>query len=179
MAANQVRNPSAQVRTPEGEIHGQVYTASGMPLYPEPPTNGRDRIAITTWLNGSEELELDKKRAGTGLSLPSYVVTTCGYEQWRLEAARRRLERPSRRRPVRHALERRSVTIILSRGDFEDLWWWSAPSGLTLPQFIRKLLGFEVRNDSNPDILARTREEDDAWERLKRLGLEPAEYFED
>src|ERR1017187_4473028 len=116
------------------------YTASGMPLYPEPSTKGRSQIPITLWFNGAEELELATRPAERVLSLPAFVVTARGYELWRMEAARGRPERLSRRRPVRHA-QRRSVTIILSREDFEDLWWRSAPWGLAVLQFIRTLLG--------------------------------------
>ncbi len=37
--------------------------------------------------------------------------------------------------------------------------------------------GFLVRNTSLPGSDERYREEDDAWERLKRLGLNPQDYF--
>lgn len=108
-----------------------------------------------------------------GVSLPVYILTACGYELWRLEAARTRPERPSRRQPVRHALERRSVTIIASREVFEDLWRRSEGTGLTVPQFIRTLLGFDVRHYSNPNTHERDVEMEHAWERVERLGLDP------
>ena len=170
---------ASEVRTQNAGLHGQVYSASGQPLYPPPPTNGRDQIAITIPLNGAEEMELAKWSAEKGVSLPVYVLTTAGYDQWRLDAARSRPERPPWRRPVRHGLERRSVTVVVSREVFEDLWWRSAPSGLTLPQFIRTLLGFEVRRYSNPNTHERDVEMEHAWERLERLGLNPRDYLPD
>jgi len=42
----EVRSPNAQVRTVDGEPRGQVYTTSGMPLYPEPPTNGLRDVLV-------------------------------------------------------------------------------------------------------------------------------------
>ena len=40
-------------------------------------------------------------------------------------------------------------------------------------------LGLSVRWTSNPNTEERDREEDDAWERLRRLGLDPKKYFPD
>lgn len=147
--------------------------------YPPPPTNGRDQIAITIPLNGAEELELDKRRAEKALSLPAYLLTTCGYDQWRLEAARDRPARPSRRQPVRHGLERRQVTILVSREVFEDLWRRSEGTGWPVPQFIRTLLGLDVRRYSNPNTYERDHEIEDAWDRLLGLGLDPKVYLPD
>jgi hypothetical protein len=58
------------------------------------PAKGRDQIAITIPINGSEDLELEKRSAEKAVSLPVYVITTCGFDQWRLEAERSRQVRP-------------------------------------------------------------------------------------
>jgi hypothetical protein len=165
--------------TSDAQVHRQVCSAGGRSLYPPPPTNGRDQIAITIPLNGAEEMELAKRSAAKGVSLPVYVLTTVGYDHWRLDAARSRPARSLRRRPVRHGLERRSVTMVVSGAVFEDLWWRSAPSGLTIPQFIRTLLAFEVRRYSNPGTCERDHEFEDAWDRLLRLELDPKVYLPD
>jgi hypothetical protein len=166
-----------QVRTQAAGLDGQVRSAISPAACPPPPTKGRGQIAITIPLNGAEEMELAKWSAEKGVSLPVYVLITAGYDRWRLEAARGRPERSPRRRPVRHGLERRSVTVVVNRAVFEDLWWRSAPTGLTLPQFIRTLLGFEVRRYSNPNTFERDHEFEDAWDRLLRLGFDPKIYM--
>jgi hypothetical protein len=165
--------------TQDGGLDGQVCSASDRPWYPPAPTNGRDQIAITIPINGSEEMELLRWSADKGVSMPAYVITKCGYDQWRLEAVRSRPVRPSGRRPVRHALERRSVTIVVSREILEDLWRRSQDTGLRLAQFIRTLLGFDVRRYSNPRTHERDHEMEDAKERLERLGLDWKVYLPD
>ncbi len=78
---------------------------------------------------------------------------------------------------MHHGLQRVSVTIIVTDEEWADLWQRSEGTGWPVPQFIRKLLGFEVRQFSNPHTFERDREEDDAWERLQRMGLDPKVYF--
>ena len=57
------------------------------------------------------------------------------------------------------ALDRLSVTITdIERAELDT---GASAVGLSFPQFIR------------------TREEDDAWERLRQLGLEPEKYCEE
>jgi hypothetical protein len=48
-----------------------------------------------------------------------------------------------------------------------------------LPQFIRTLLGFDVRLYSNPGTHERDHEMEDAKERLERLGLDWKVYMPD
>ncbi len=88
---------ASQVCTPHHATERQVYSIKGMPVYPEPPINGRDRLAITIWINGAEEVVLDAKRAEKGLSLPAYLLSAAGYPPAHLRPAK-----PSRRRLVRH-----------------------------------------------------------------------------
>ncbi len=47
----------------------------------------------------------------------------------------------------------------------------------TLAQYMRTRCGFKPRNSSLPGTDEREDEEDDAWERLRRLGLKPEDYF--
>lgn len=136
-----------------------------------------DRKALSIPLNGAEYLELDAKSSAAGLSLPAYVRTCCGLSPW---IARGR-EMGSRARPAsRHptaALERMTITAVLTRDEHAGLQAQARETGTTVPQHVRTLCGFERRNTSLHNTVEREREEDDAWERLKRLGLEPSEFF--
>lgn len=83
---------------------------------PDPP-RGRmeeeDDVATTVsiQLNGAEYMDLIKQAGDVNMSLPSFVLLRCGVETWREEAARTRPAPPPCGRPVRLALERRSVTV--------------------------------------------------------------------
>lgn len=86
---------ASQVCTPRHAMERQVYTIKGMPIYPEPPVNGRDRLAITIWFNGAEEVVLDARRAEKDLSLPAYLLSAAGYPPAQVRPAK-----PSRRSAV-------------------------------------------------------------------------------
>lgn len=163
-----------QVCTTRHAKERQVYSIKGMPMYPEPPINGRDHLAITIWFNGAEEVVLDARRAEKGMSLPAYLLTAVGYPPAQL-----RPSKPSRRSPVRNWSERRSVTVVVSAEVFEDLYWRAIHARLSIPQYMRTVLGFGVRQYSNPATEARHREEDDAWYLLQKAGLDPQPYFPD
>jgi integrase len=78
-------------------------------------------------------------------------------------------------------LERRTVTMRLTREEHAALTERARlprGPGLSLPQFIRTLLGFHVRQTSMPGSDQRVREEDEAWDLLQSLGLNPQDYFE-
>jgi hypothetical protein len=137
----------------------------------------RETVAITIQLNGAEYLELAARAGEVGLSLPAYVLTRCGIETWRLEAGRDHTAAPARGRPVHLALERRSVTIRITEPAREQLLAEARQAGTTLAQYIRTRCGLLVRNSSLPGTDERGDEADDAWERLKRMGLKPEEYF--
>jgi hypothetical protein len=53
----------------------------------------------------------------------------------------------------------------------------ASAAGLSFPQYIRTRCGWQVRQTSLPNTPERDSEEDDAWERLRQLGLEPEKYF--
>jgi hypothetical protein len=136
-----------------------------------------DRKSVTIPLNGAEYLELDAKSFTAGLSLPAYVRTCCGMSPW--IARGREMEsrpRPAPRRPS-HALQRMSVTVVLTGDEYAELRLRSVAAGTTVPQFIRARCGFDIRNTSLPNTPEREREEDDAWDRLRRLRLDPQAFF--
>ena len=72
---------------------------------------------------------------------------------------------------------RKSVTIPLNGAEYLELDAKSSEAGLSLPAYVRTRCGFEVRNTSLPNTPERVQEEDDAWDRLRRLGLEPQGFF--
>ncbi len=136
-----------------------------------------DRKAISVPLNGAEYLELAAKSSAAGLSLPAYLRKCCGMSPW-IVRGREMESRP--REPVRRpslALERISVTVVLTGDEYGDMLSRSRQAGTTVPQYVRTQCGFEVRNTSLPNTPEREREEDDAWERLQRLGLVPQPFF--
>ena len=133
--------------------------------------------AVSIQLNGAEYMDLLKQAGDVSLSLPAFVLVRCGVETWREEAARSRPALPPRGRPVRLALERRSVTVRLTDQAREQLLADAQKAGATLQQYMRTRCGLQTRNTSLPGTDERENEADDAWERLKRLGLQPDDYF--
>jgi hypothetical protein len=137
----------------------------------------RNRRPITISFNGAEYMELLARAKETSTSVPAYVLIACGVDTWRLAAAHDRPALPRRGRPVRFALERRSVTVTVTEQAYAELEARASAAGTTIPQYMRTQCGFAIRNMSLPGTCERDREEDDAWERLKRLGVNPQEYF--
>lgn len=136
-----------------------------------------DRKAVSVPLNGAEYLELDAKASAAGLTLPAYVRTCCGLAPW-IARGREMASRPRQpsRRPS-EALERIAVTVVLTGEECVELRSRSREIGTTLPQYIRTRCEFEIRNTSLPNTPEREREEDDAWDRLRRLGIHPESLF--
>jgi hypothetical protein len=77
------------------------------------------------------------------------------------------------------ALQRKSITIRVNLAEFLELDAAAKVAGLSVPQHVRTRLGLSVRWTSNPNTEERDHEEDDAWERLLGLGLDPKKYFPD
>lgn len=86
--------------------------------------------------------------------------------------------KPNRAAKVRLALERRSITIRVTEPEREQLASEASQAGMLLTQYIRQRCGLHVRTTSLPGTDERENEADDAWERLKRLGLDARHYFE-
>jgi hypothetical protein len=132
--------------------------------------------AITIPLNGAEFLELEAgSAAASARSLPQYMKLRCGLAA--IVVANRAGAGGPSANPVRQALERRTVTIKITDADFATLDAASIAAGLSIPQYVRTRCGLEVRWASQPKTSSRDHEEDDAWDRLKRLGLDPEQYF--
>lgn len=138
-------------------------------------TAASTRIAVTVAVNGAEELGLAKAASDLGVTIQSFVLTRCGVQAWRLGAP----ARATHRRPVRMALARRSITVYLSPEDHATLKAHGRQAGLSLPQYMRTRCGYPVRHVSMPGTEDRDREIDEAWEILRRLGLNADDYFED
>jgi hypothetical protein len=128
-------------------------------------------------VNGAEYLELDAEAQAAHVSLPTLVKTKCGIDLWRLDAAKDRPFTPAKDRPVVSALERRSIPLPFTSTAHAVVAAAAQEAGLRVAQYIRTRCGFEVRETSLPGSDERGHEEDDAWERLKRLGLDPEKYF--
>ncbi len=95
-----------------------------------------------------------------------------------MQARRASSQQPSpSRQPM--ALERVAITISVDDAEWQALEDARSAAGVfSIPQYIRTRLGFTVRETSLPGTEDRDREEDEAWERLRRLGLDPEKYFE-
>ena len=138
-------------------------------------TTSGQRIPVTVAVNGAEELGLAKAASDLGVTIQSFVLSRCGVQTWRLGAP----ARASHRRPVRLALERRTITVYLSPEDHTALKDQSRQAGLSLPQYIRTRCGLPVRWASMPGTEDRDREEDEAYVILRGLGLNADSYLED
>ena len=158
----------------EGVDPPSVNTQSPVDPVPVNTTSGQ-RIPVTFAVNGAEELGLAKDASGLGVTIQSFVLSRCGVQTWRLGAP----ARASHRRPVRLALERRTITVYLAPEDHTALKDLSRQAGLSLPQYIRTRCGLPVRWVSMPGTEDRDREEDEAYVILRGLGLNADDYFED
>ena len=139
------------------------------------------RKAITISINGAEHIELDVRSREAGLTIPAYVRTRCGFEAWIARAREMQGRVQAASRPPVNALDRMAVTIMVTPDEYAGLdAQASLPNGpgISIPQFVRTRCGFQRRNTSLPGTDERGDEEDDAWERLKRLGLKPEDYFQ-
>ncbi len=134
--------------------------------------------ALTIQLNGAEWLELLSRAGAASCTIPAYVRTLCGLPAWLRRGEEMAGRTSSARRPT-SALERRSVTVVLTDQEYERVAGEASQAGQRLAQFVRTRCGFQVRNSSLPGTDEREDEADDAWERLKGLGLEPQDYFKE
>ena len=138
--------------------------------------------------NGAEFLELLARAKKASLAILAYVRTLCGLEP--LTSRRREMRDRSPVSACQHvtALDRIRVTIMVTEAEWDQLreqarkaegttHYGETVRGPALRQYIRTLCGFRVRWTSRPNTGDRDREEDDAWERLERLGLKPQNYF--
>jgi len=139
---------------------------------------------ISFRVNVAEFLALEYRARAANLSVPAYVRTLAGLETWR---SRRHVF--EQRSPGGAALDRLHVTIWVSGDEWSTLQERARAAeglglpgdrlgrGLGLPQYLRTLCGFRVRWNSKPGTHERHVEENDAWELLESIGLDPKEYF--
>ena len=135
--------------------------------------NARQLVSV----NGAEWLDVEAQARVAGRSIPQQVRALCGL------AARGvvggtvpRADTSPARWPIR-ALERRAITVPLTGPEREQLVGEARQAATTLAQYMRTRCGFKPRNSSLPGTDEREDEEDDAWEILKGLGLNPQDYF--
>lgn len=77
------------------------------------------------------------------------------------------------------ALDRLSVTIMVTDAERAELDVGATAAGLSFPLVHPDGCGWQVRQKSLPNAPERDSEEEDVWERVRQLGLEPEQYFED
>jgi len=135
------------------------------------------RKVITLAVNGAEYLELEAHARDAGLTVPAYVRTRCGLEPWAFRGGEMQGRPQLARARPQTALERLAVSFSAAEDEYESLVRQARSAGLSVPQYVRTRCEFVVRWSSAPGSDARENETDEAWERLKRLGLEPEEYF--
>jgi hypothetical protein len=78
-----------------------------------------------------------------------------------------------------HALDKRVLRITLNVVEMLDVEAQARAAGQSVNNYVRTRLGLQERNVGRRSPEARDREEDDAMERLKRLGLDPRVYLPD
>lgn len=133
---------------------------------------------ITISINGAEYIELAKRSEDEGVTMPAYIRMRCGLPAWNARG-REMAGRTSAIKKNVMALDRLSVTIMVTDEERAHLDISASAVGLSFPQYIRTRCGWQVRQTSLPNTPERDSEEDDAWERLRQLGLESEKYFEE
>lgn len=78
-----------------------------------------------------------------------------------------------------HALDKRQVRFTVDYAEYLELDHLAKEARTTLQNYIRTRLGLRERSTARPDEEERNRQEDEAWDRLVRLGLDPKKYFAD
>lgn len=78
-----------------------------------------------------------------------------------------------------HGLDRRVLRVTLNVAEMLDLEARAREAGQSVNNYVRTRLGLMERNVGKPSEGERHREEDDAWERLERLGLNARDLLPD
>jgi len=76
-----------------------------------------------------------------------------------------------------HALDKRQVRFTVDYAEYLELEHLAREAHATLQNYIRTQLGLRVRLTARPETDERDRQEDEAWDRLVRLGLDPKLFF--
>jgi hypothetical protein len=75
------------------------------------------------------------------------------------------------------ALARETEHVQLSHAEKMKLRKLARDAGLSPSNYLRSFIGLPGRSPGRPTIEQLEREQDQAWEILKNLGEDPAEYF--
>jgi hypothetical protein len=178
---------TSQVSTQPAEVTTGVSTHDGRELDPKVSSEVSNRREVSTQvtrlpvgairqspitisINGAEYLELAKKSEDEGMTLHAYVRWRCGLPSWN-SRGREMAGRTSAVKTNIMALDRLAVTIMVTDAERLQLDAGASAVGLFFPQYIRTCCGWQVRQTSLPNTPERDSEEDDAWERLRQLGL--------
>jgi hypothetical protein len=78
-----------------------------------------------------------------------------------------------------HALDKRVLRITLNVAEMLDVEAQARAAGQSVNNYVRTRLGLQERNVGKRSGEDRDREEEDAMERLQRLGLDPRAYLPD
>ncbi|MCC6366826.1 MAG: hypothetical protein IT165_25170 [Bryobacterales bacterium] len=78
-----------------------------------------------------------------------------------------------------HALDKRILRIRLNVAEMLDVEARARAAGQSVNNYVRARLGLQERNVGKRTAEERDFEEDDAMERLRRLGLDPQAYLPD
>ena len=75
------------------------------------------------------------------------------------------------------ALDKWRLTITFNQAERLDLEARARAAGQAVHNYVRQQLGYPPRYASAQGTEQAEREADEAWEVLKRLGLDPKDYF--
>ncbi len=78
-----------------------------------------------------------------------------------------------------HALDKRVLRITLNLAELLDVEAQARAAGQSVNNYVRTGLGLQERNVGKRTAEERDREEEDAMERLRRLGIDPQIYLPD
>ncbi len=81
------------------------------------------------------------------------------------------------RMPLPLALARRTISIQVREDEFLQLRKESRAAGMSIANYLRTGRGLPENSAGKPTIEQLERESDEAWNRLKDLGLNPEKYF--
>jgi hypothetical protein len=140
-------------------------------------TRALKRLPIPVAINGAEYYDLLAGATAAGITIQAYVRTRCGLPPW-ISRGREMANRTQAARDLR-ALARLNITIMVTEEEHAALREQARAVGLSIPQYVRTRCGYSVRHSSQPGTEERVNEEDEAWDILRRLGMNADDYFDD
>ena len=135
------------------------------------------RLPATVAINGAEYYDLLAGATAAGITIQAYARTQCGLPPW-ISRGREMANRTQAARRLK-ALARLNITIMVTEEEHATLHDQARAAGLSLPQYVRTRCGYSVRHSSQPGTEERVKEEDEAWDILRQLGMNADDYFVD